>query len=804
MSYRQAFHTSCRTGLSGHPGFQYNAASEGLAEPLLADLAAAHSGYRAAPDAPLEPDAEEIAALPVTLRYLPVEGAGPVVSRTAYVGREFRGGDGEADSGRFGNYFSHIVVGDGEGFDGLLPIELWGAPHWSTTEAGGTALAPLAQLQPGPLELDRVLARLAPRGGAALAAVLDACLRAVLGGPRAVVVEADPELAADWIAWASFALPRDRVGAFTFSTFDGRPRVADSLRACVCTPACDVDFPSYELGSSVTLVDTAAPAGEGICLYARVAAALAATGSEAVVASTRELGPGLDLDAAGARLAVAAGRADLAETAEAPSVLAALRERLGEAPVSRLAAMAAALPPAAGSEAALAEWSRLHAAARLCADPDAVELVDEALRRLLGSLEEGAGSLTPVDSGAPVAPSVGLLASWLELVSAAAGTGRLGPTVAAGATLGLVGCNTALDRELASAIAAAFEEPEVRRAFEQIGRAGNDRVVESVALELAAAAGRGEGLSALRHVAANPVARAAVRAHAAADGGFAARAAWELLRVEEDPARRGDAVAALAALARSEPQADMIRELYGDGGPGNGAEHAEYLGGWIQAGRRAPGPDYRRALKCLGARPLVEDEEQALLFRALRKAPKEVQSEPEFVAWWLLFERAPERQEFSYWARIAAKLDRYPGTPLAPSRRQEVGALAARVAADSLGEDGYGAGLEGLLDALGEDWPAELGDALGGSIAASRRPEQRVATAFVELSRLGPHREQLFEVVLPRATRDRSPRQLEAVGEKLGAGAAERWEEWLDEHPPRRAVSRAVRGVLRRGEREQR
>ncbi|HEV7482900.1 MAG TPA: hypothetical protein VGO13_07360 [Solirubrobacterales bacterium] len=802
MSYRQAFHTSCRTGLSGHPGFQYNAASADLAEPLLADLAATHTGYRAAPDAPLEPAAEEIAALPVTLRYLPVEGAGPVVSRTAYVGREFRGAEGEPDSGRYGNYFSHIVVGDGDGFGGLLPIELWGAPHWSTTEVAGTALAGLAGLEPGPLDLDRVLARLAPRGDAAPAAVLDACLRAVLGGPRAVVVEADAALAADWIAWASFALPRDRVAALTFSTFDGRPRVADAVRVCVCTPACDVDFPSYELGSAVTLVDTATPASGGVCLYARVATALAGAGSEAVVATTRELGPGLDLAAAGARLAVAAERTDLADASEAPSVLAALRERLGGVPAPRLAAMAAALPPAAGSAAALAEWSRLHAAARLSTDPEGVDLVDESLRRLLGSLEEAGGSLSPVASSAPLSPSVGLLANWLELVSAAAGSERLGPTVAAGATLGLVGRNTALDRELASVIATALDVPEVRGAFEQIGRAGNDRVVECVALELAAAAGRGEGLSALRYVAADPVARAAVRANAVEDGGFEARAAWELLRVEEDPARRGGAVATLSALARTERQAAMIRELYGDGGPGSAVEHAEYLGAWIQAGRRAPGPDYRRALDFLAAQPLAADDERAQLFRALRKAPKEVQSEPEFVAWWLLAERAPARQEFLYWAGIAAKLDRYPGAPLTPSRRREVGALAARVAADSLAEADYAAGLEALLDGFGEDWPAEFGDALGDSIAASPRPEKRVATAFVELGRVGRHRERLFEVVLPRATRDRSPKQLEAVAERLGPGAAERWEEWLDEHPPRRAVSRAMRGVLRRGERE--
>ena len=76
MSYPQAFHTSCRNGLSGHAGFQFNAASRGLDDRQLSALAAAHSGYRAAPDAPAEPDGAEIERLPVVLRYLPVDGMG--------------------------------------------------------------------------------------------------------------------------------------------------------------------------------------------------------------------------------------------------------------------------------------------------------------------------------------------------------------------------------------------------------------------------------------------------------------------------------------------------------------------------------------------------------------------------------------------------------------------------------------------------------------------------------------------------------------------------------------------------------
>jgi hypothetical protein len=801
MSYRQAFHTSCRTGLSGHAGFQFNAASGGLDDEQLARLAAAHAGYRASPDAPLEPGPGEIERLPVSLRYLPVDGVGPVISRTAYVGREFRGAGGEPDSGRFGNYFSHIVVADGGDFGGLLPIELWQAPHWSITESAAPKLPALDRLEPGPVDLDRVLAQLLPGRGAALAPVLDACLRSVLGGPRVVVVEPDAELAAAWVAWVSFALPPDRVEALTFSTFDGRPRVAEALRLCVTTPACEIDFPAYELGTAVVVVDVDDLAAAELSLYARVAAKLAESGAEAVAAAIRELGSGLDLDSAGAQLAVRAGCTGLAAGHDVPNVLAAIEDRLGRVPASELAAMARALPPVGDAPEALAGWSRLHAAARESGDPGATDLVDEALGRLLSSLDAIDGEVVAVDSGAPVAPSVGTLAAWLELVSTAAGSERLGPVVAAGARLGLVGCNTALDGELAGIIAAGFAEPAVRRAYESIAAAGNDRVVECVALELAAAVGAGGGLGALQHVAADPVAREAVRAQAERDQDFEAVAAWELLRVSGEPSRRAGAVTVLAGLATTGHPVELIRGLYGDDGPVSVEDHAELLGGWAAAGRGAPTADCRRAFACLAAVPLRRDRAVAALFAALGKAPEAVRTEPDYFAWWLLFERPPKGRDFRGWAGIVAKGgSRLSG--LSDSRLQEVRSLAADVAATSLEEDGYATGLEALLGAMGEEWPLELGDALGRALAASVNPERRLARAFVAWCQANGYRRELMDAALPQATQDFAPKRLQAVGEWLDEAGGDVWEQWLEEHPPRRAVSRAVRGVLRRGDRE--
>jgi GTPase-associated protein 1, N-terminal domain type 2/GTPase-associated protein 1, middle domain len=797
MSHRQAFHTSCRRGLAGHAGFQFNAASAGLDDEQLARLAAGHTGYRAAPDAPPEPTPAEIEEFPVSLRYLPIDGVGRVVSRTAYVGRELRGAGGEPDSGRFGNYFSHIVVADEGGFDGLLPAELWGAPHWTTRESGTPELPPLARLEPGPIDLDSVLADLLPRRSGALATVLDACLGAALGGPRAVVVEDDPALAAAWVAWVSFSLPPDSAAELTFSTFEGRPRVADALRFCVTTPACDLEFSGYELGSTVNVVSTGAPAPAEPSLYARVLAALAEDGAEAVAAAVRELPAGLTAVEAGARVAVLGARAALASAAEAPAIVAAIADAFERAPAPALAVQSTAVPADDSSES-LRQWARLHQLARRSTDPSASEIADESLRRLL-AVDPIAAVDAKVPSSSPTKPSVAVLALWLERVSAAVGSDRLAPALAAGARLGLAGCNTALDRELAAAIAADFDDPAVRSAYDELAIAGHDLVVETVAQKLAAAVAAGGSLEGLRHVARDPVAREAIRARAEEDGSFEAVAAWQLLRAEGESARRPEAVAELAALAATERHAELIRGLYPDRGPTAVAEHAELLEGWRRGGRSAPPADHRRALACLAGVPLRWEPEPAALFEAIERGPKEVRLEPEYAPWWLLSRCPPRGRSFPDWAGVVIQA-RSHLVRLPPERGREVDVLVADVAVASLEEPGYEEGLEALLGGMRRDWPVDLGEALGRALAGSPNPDKLLGRAYLSWRRLRGFEAELLDTALPVATGDISAKRLAAVGPLLGDLEAE-WERWLEEHPPRGMVSRAMRGVLRRGER---
>lgn len=805
MSHPQAFHTSCRRGVTGSSGFQYNAVSAGLDEHQLARIAADHSGYALPPDAPAEPDPEQIARLPVTLRYLPVEGVGPVISRTAYVGREFRGAGGEPDSGRFGNYFSHIVVGDGDSgsaFGDLLPIELWEAPHWTTEEATATELPPLDQLEPGPLDPEFVLGRLRPSREDTLAVVADAALQAALGGPRVVVVEADPELAPAWVAWACFALPVDRVAELTFSTFDARPRMAESVRLCVTSPACDTAFSDYELGGSVTLVDTSSPPPvTGLSLYGRVLNSLLGDGAEAVTGATRAPRPGDDLDRLGAELAVSARRAALVAPAELPGVVAALTHCLGEIAPGELAAMVAELPAGEGTAEELAAWSGLYVAARGSDEAGAGGLVDGALERMLDSLADSLASLPAVEADSPSGPSAGVLARWLETVAAAAERGRLAAALEAGIRLGLIGCNTALDHELALLAAARFAEPDVQEAYARAARAGSAHFVDGVALALAEQAGAGGELELLRIAAQVPGAREAVRARAEEGGEFESVAAWEMLRAGPDGPRR-EAVAALARRAETAAHEATVRGLFGPDGPQKPREHVELVGGWAAAGAEAPVTDWEAALACLAGLSFRDSVEPAAkLFEALGSGPRAIRGDPDWIAWDLFFAARAERQSLVEWARDAVRLFRGGEPRLSEERAEELRDLAAAFAVRTIAADAQGRGVELLLREMDRDWAVTLGGALARRVANSVNPEKVLAGAFVQWHAPRKQaREALLERALPRAIGDLSPRRLEEVGARLPDSWLPEWEEWLEDHPPRRAVSRAVRGVLRKGE----
>src|SRR5690348_14693863 len=101
MGVPQMYYTSCAAGLTGYPGFQFNAATPGIDPGVLRRVEQATS-YVPPGSLGYEPTAAELAACPVNLSYLPGgDGTPAVLANTVFVGTDY--------SHRSGNYFVHAL-----------------------------------------------------------------------------------------------------------------------------------------------------------------------------------------------------------------------------------------------------------------------------------------------------------------------------------------------------------------------------------------------------------------------------------------------------------------------------------------------------------------------------------------------------------------------------------------------------------------------------------------------------------------------------------------------------------------------
>jgi hypothetical protein len=857
--HEQAFHTCCRRGLTAQPGFQYNAASPGLSQELLNRLAPAHAGYQAPRDAPAEPTPAELGRFPISLRCRPVEGAGPVLSRTAYVGREFRG-DGESDTGRFGNYFSHMVMGGdaAEPFDGLLPIELWEAEHWSTRESPEPVLQTIAALSPGPLDLERALAELLPDRGAWIPEVVSATVAAIGGGPRVVLVEEAGPRAAAWVAVVCFALPRALAGRLTFSTFEGRPRYTD-LQLVLTTPGCDVAFPTYELGQRVSVLDAAAgtPAPERSTLLGRAIGALAEVGAEALSATVRAVQAGAceevvssatvravqadgceDPVSLGAAFAILAGRCDLAQDeADVVEILRLLAEwhEAGRA-AGRLGAAAGALAarPEQPSEPMLAAWWRLYAVARGGGHAESAEIVDVALGQLLANLDRLQPTGALVSGYAPVRPSVARLAEFLDGLQRTddrdlaraddrdlagtddrdlAGTDDrdlAGSRVAAGWQLGLVGSNDELDRRFAAVMADQLDHPAVQRSLDSICLDPRHReLVFALVAELLERATRDPDarsrLSAL--VADQEIAAEALSGALRASKSFDVLLAGARVWLPGHPHSRRAFVGRLVALAGSEQERDMIRGLYGSRGPVAIEDRVELLDAYAATDQVPPAKDLLASWQAVASRPLRDPEAIVLepLVQALTRVDPEAKQNAAYVAF-EMFQgggRGSFEQGVEMWVRalerVASHADELPA-----DRYKEFAAATARRVLSCVDPDEHCARFAEAAEILGkEKWRYVCESELAGA-----RPVDapRVLARLFETWDRAPRsdracREMVLESLLPAALDGQTADIREHVAAALSRGHRDRWSTWSEAHPPRRTAAGRIGRLRRRGER---
>lgn len=216
MDFRQLYYTSCRSGLSEYAGYQFNAVTPGVSAEDMNEVEAL-SSYEPPGTLGHAPTPAQIEECPVNLCFVP--GPKPIVANVVFTGTDY--------SGRFGNYFAHALVPyQGGVWQGPPPIELWRARLWTRETVTDPDLPPVpSPLPTGPLSravIDDFLDRTA--GRARLPALLAAAERAVLDGERSVVIlAADADEVARWIAAVSFLLPPPLVARMSFATYQFRP-----------------------------------------------------------------------------------------------------------------------------------------------------------------------------------------------------------------------------------------------------------------------------------------------------------------------------------------------------------------------------------------------------------------------------------------------------------------------------------------------------------------------------------------------------------------------------------------------------
>lgn len=212
MAFLQLHYTSCENGLSGYSGFQFCALTQGVSRAMMREVER-QTIY--------EPPTIELATgqqTPVNLLYMYDEGlAAVIIARIEFTGLDF--------SNRLGNYFVHALVSTNPEDDlrSLLPVELWDAPFWQSSQGADTELPPLDSPPPlGPVTRQAVLASgvCTPEQLAIVATVADQALNA---GRQLLLVGKDTGTMCRCIAAAAYLLGPGSARRLTFSTYSYDP-----------------------------------------------------------------------------------------------------------------------------------------------------------------------------------------------------------------------------------------------------------------------------------------------------------------------------------------------------------------------------------------------------------------------------------------------------------------------------------------------------------------------------------------------------------------------------------------------------
>lgn len=224
MKIYQLYYTSCKKGLTSGMGFQTYSMSEGVTEEERQEIEK-HCVYVEPRSLPSSPSLKEIEELfPIAFSFFRLKSGRYCICRTKYKGRDY--------SGRFGNYFSHALIWEGE--PSFYPIELYNSKVFkeglTDKEESSEVINPLPILEElpregfiGPSDIEDFLKQ---NSSKKRTKSLNELIDSIFDGKKndkKIVFSDDISNLHMWIAAATMAFPRAMAKDITFNTysFDG-------------------------------------------------------------------------------------------------------------------------------------------------------------------------------------------------------------------------------------------------------------------------------------------------------------------------------------------------------------------------------------------------------------------------------------------------------------------------------------------------------------------------------------------------------------------------------------------------------
>jgi len=228
---KQLFFTACKEGMSvsGRSGFQVRAASAGLSSDRL-QAVQRYAAYRL--PVGMSPETRPADA-PVRLALLETPELGRILCHGVHIGED-------PTTGRFGNFFTHVLLDVPAALDSLRAVRSWGSAFWQSKDSSGPTQLPdtePVEVRDGGRLTEAQLTSFLQQP--AKADLLRFLFRAVLtASPQTRIFLAAPDREVALCVWGLLrGFPAGLLGSLTFSTFESDPLACPARIVGNCWPA---------------------------------------------------------------------------------------------------------------------------------------------------------------------------------------------------------------------------------------------------------------------------------------------------------------------------------------------------------------------------------------------------------------------------------------------------------------------------------------------------------------------------------------------------------------------------------------